>query len=55
MKPRFVRLKRWLASVLQGWPVGDAISRLCGDVIPFHGLPIDVGGTGIPDANKAAL
>jgi FkbM family methyltransferase len=24
-------------------------------VIPFHGMPIDVGGAGIPAANKAAL
>lgn len=55
MTPRFARVKRWIASVLQSRPLGMAIARLCGDVIPFHRLPIDVAGAGIPVANKAAL
>jgi FkbM family methyltransferase len=55
MTPRFIGLKRTLASVLQSWPIGKAIGALYGDVIPFHGLPIDVRGTGIRVANKASL
>jgi FkbM family methyltransferase len=55
MPPRFIGLKRIVASVLQSWPIGTAIGVLYGDVIPFHGLPIDVRGTGIRAANKASL
>jgi FkbM family methyltransferase len=55
MRPRLVGLKRAVATVLQSSPIGTAISWFYGDVIPFHGLPIDVRGTGMPPANKAAL
>lgn len=45
-----------LASRIIAHPaVGWAVGRLYGDVIPFHGLGIDVRGSGLPDANKAAL
>lgn len=55
MAPRWVGLKRLVASVIQSGPIGDAISWFYGDVIPFHGIPIDVSHPGIPAANKAAL
>lgn len=55
MAPRWVGLKRLVASVIQSHPIGDAISWFYGDVIPFHGIPIDVSQSGIPAANKAAL
>lgn len=55
MRPHFVRLKRVVAGLLQSRPIGTAIGWLYGDVIPFHGLPIDVRHTGIPAANKASL
>jgi len=55
MVPRWVGLKRLVARVLQCGPIGDAISWFYGDVIPFHGIPIDVSPSGIPAANKAAL
>jgi FkbM family methyltransferase len=55
MAPRWVGLKRLVASVIQSGPIGDAISWFYGDVIPFHGIPIDVSQSGIPAANKAAL
>jgi FkbM family methyltransferase len=51
----FVRLKRLIASVLQSRAIGAAINWLCGEIIPFHGVSIDVAGAGIPVANKAAL
>jgi len=55
MAPRWVGLKRLLANVIQSGSIGDAISWFYGDVIPFHGIPIDVSQSGIPAANKAAL
>ena len=55
MAPRWVGLKRLLANVIQSGLIGDAISWFYGDVIPFHGIPIDVSQSGIPAANKAAL
>lgn len=55
MTPRLVHLKRFVANILQSHPIGNAIGRFYGDVIPFHGMPIDVRETGIPAANKAAL
>jgi FkbM family methyltransferase len=55
MAPRWVGLKRLVANVIQSGPIGDAISWFYGDVIPFHGIPIDVSQSGIPAANKAAL
>lgn len=55
MTPQLVHLKRFVANILQSHPIGNAIGRFYGDVIPFHGLPIDVRETGIPVANKAAL
>jgi FkbM family methyltransferase len=55
MAPRWVGLKRLVASVIQCGPIGNAISWFYGDVIPFHGIPIDVSQPGIPAANKAAL
>jgi FkbM family methyltransferase len=35
--------------------VGMLVGRLFRDDIPFHGMKIDVRGTGMPPANKAAL
>jgi FkbM family methyltransferase len=55
MAPRWVGLKRLVANVIQGRPIGEAISWFYGDVIPFHGIPIDVSQSGIPASNKAAL
>lgn len=55
MTPRLVQLKRFVANILQSYPIGHSIGRFYGDVIPFHGVPIDVRETGIPAANKAAL
>lgn len=55
MAPRFTPLKRTVAAVIQCRPIGHAIGRIYGDVIPFHGMPIDVKGAEIPAANKASL
>lgn len=48
-------VKRMLAYFARHPVVGMIVGYLFNDVIPFHGLPIDVRGSGIPAANKAAL
>lgn len=55
MAPRWVGLKRLVATVIQSGSIGNALSWFYGDVIPFHGIRIDVSQSGIPAANKAAL
>jgi FkbM family methyltransferase len=55
MLPRNLTLKRAAAHLLQYPLVGKAVGAVYHDVIPFHGLPIDVRDTGIPQSHKAAL
>ncbi|MCE9630032.1 MAG: FkbM family methyltransferase [Planctomycetia bacterium] len=55
MAPRWVGLKRFVASIIQSDLIGNAIAWFYGNVIPFHGIPVDVSQSGIPAANKAAL
>lgn len=55
MLPRYLTLKRAAAHVLQHPLVGKAVGAVYNDVIPFHGISIDVRDTGIPQSHKAAL
>ncbi len=55
MAVRLIGLKRAFANVLQSYPIGMAIGWLYDDVIPFHGMRIDVRGAAMRPANKAAL
>jgi FkbM family methyltransferase len=55
MAIRLIGLKRAIAAVLQSYPIGMAIGWLYDDVIPFHGMRIDVRGAAMRPANKAAL
>jgi FkbM family methyltransferase len=55
MATRWVGLKRLVASVIQSRPIGEAIAWFYEDVVPFHGIPIDVRQSAIPASNKAAL
>lgn len=55
MSSALIGCKRAIASVIQSPPIGMAIGVLYSDIIPFHGLPIDVRNANIPPSNKAAL
>ncbi len=52
---KWLRLKKAAAAVIHSSAIGHLVGWWYRDVIPFHGIPVNVRGAGILPGNKVAL